>query len=209
MLDSHNKYHLEDVIDITGISERNVKFWVAEYRLKVTKEGRKNIYPEQTITLLRLIKELSESRFFTTKFIQIQVERCKNPSKTKIRGLSELNEITNRMLQYILDIQAKAVETFEPTEQKQAEVVQEPERLKSGPEQMQIIPELSPDNPKRIVIDDLSGSVYESEFKPVPTDTDNTVHHVLKDLKSPIITLAEEPREKKHTFWQQLKKVLK
>ena len=72
MLDAEKKYYLEDVIELTGISERNIKFWVAEYRLKVFKEGRKNLYPPITITLLNLIKELTESKLFTTKFIQIQ-----------------------------------------------------------------------------------------------------------------------------------------
>ena len=36
-----------------------------------------------------------------------------------------------------------------------------------------------------------------------------TVRKVLKELKSPIITLAEEPRDKKHSFWQQLKNILR
>ena len=232
MLDPGKKYYLEDVIELTGISERNIKFWVAEYHLKVIKEGRKNHYPAQTVLLLNLIKDLSESKFFTTKFVQIQVERCKYPDKMEINGLDELNEITKRMLQYVLEMNNV------PQGEEEVTAETKPETVETTPEQKSVIllypaeketaaaeptapPELikeevnasigdeKPKEKTRMVVDDFAWSTEEPEFQPVPTTQNDSMRRMIKELKSPIITLADKPQEKKHAFWHQLKKILK
>ncbi len=218
MLDVEKKYYLEDVIEITAISERNIKFWVAEYHLNVYKEGRKNVYPPQTITLLNLIKELTESKFFTTRFIQIQVERCKNPHRTNIKGLQSLNEITKKMLQYIFEMTDKNQEE-KVAEAAVSNAVAEPEAPKitereseeDGSENTEPVAVAPTTKPKpTIVIDDFAHSSDEEDFQTVTLPPrDETMKKILKELRSPIITLADEPKDKKSSFWRQLKNILK
>ncbi len=71
-----SKKYLEDVEEETGISERNIKYWSQKYELPVAKDGRRNVYPERTITLLKLIELLSDTELFTHRFIRLQVKRA-------------------------------------------------------------------------------------------------------------------------------------
>lgn len=73
---SNGKTYLDDVVEETSITERNVKYWSQKYDLPVEKDGRKNVYPRRTVTLLRLIKVLSDTELFTHHFIRIQVQRA-------------------------------------------------------------------------------------------------------------------------------------
>jgi DNA-binding transcriptional MerR regulator len=67
--------YLEELAEKTGISERNIKYWTGKYELPVEKDGRRNVYPDKTVNLLKLIELLSESDLFTQHFIQLQVSR--------------------------------------------------------------------------------------------------------------------------------------
>jgi len=68
--------YLDDVVEETGITQRNVKYWSQKYDLPVEKDGRKNVYPSRTIRLLEMIEELSDTELFTHHFIRIQVQRA-------------------------------------------------------------------------------------------------------------------------------------
>ncbi len=91
-----SKKYLEDVEEETGISERNIKYWSQKYDLPVEKDGRRNVYPERTITLLRLIELLSDTELFTHNFIRLQVQRA----------LDELDEDSENYSAYREVIQA-------------------------------------------------------------------------------------------------------
>jgi len=71
-----SKKYIEDVQEETEISERNIKYWSQKYDLSVKKDGRRNVFSERTITLLRLIKLLSDTDLFTHKFIRLQIKRA-------------------------------------------------------------------------------------------------------------------------------------
>ena len=60
-----------------------------------------------------------------------------------------------------------------------------------------------------VIIDDLVDELDGQKFQPVDTSADESIRKVLKELKSPIIMLANEPRDKKISFWQQIKKILR
>lgn len=53
-----------------GITDRLLKFWVGWYKLTVNRRGRGSTYPAQTVETLRLVKRLSESKYFTMRFIR-------------------------------------------------------------------------------------------------------------------------------------------
>ncbi|GEM_PF-5036109 len=82
------KLYLDDVVEETGISKRNVKYWCQKYELPVEKDGRKNVYPADTINALRLVKLLSGSKLFNHRFIRLQIERAFGRSEAEIE-LSE------------------------------------------------------------------------------------------------------------------------
>ena len=92
-IDSQKAIYLDDVTGITGITPRNIKFWVQEYKLKTIRQGRKNQYPKETVCLLVLIQTLSESRFFTKKYQDILIKQCQGTAKSKIRHLKEYERL--------------------------------------------------------------------------------------------------------------------
>jgi len=71
---SDKKYNLEQVMSITGISKRNIKFWSNVYNIKPEKIGRSNYYSEKLLQLLKMISFLSESLLFTQKFIKLLID---------------------------------------------------------------------------------------------------------------------------------------
>lgn len=81
--------YLEDLVEKTGISERNIKYWCGKYELPIAKEGRRNVYPEKTVALLELIDLLSESELFTRHFIKLQVQRILGKEPKKIESYKE------------------------------------------------------------------------------------------------------------------------
>lgn len=67
---------LEEVVATTRASRRNVKYWTALYNLPFRKDGRRNLYPPATVTLLAAITLLSEHSIFTTTYIRWLVDRA-------------------------------------------------------------------------------------------------------------------------------------
>lgn len=68
--------YLEDVVEETGITERNVKYWSQKFDLPIAKDGRRNVYPDRTVKLLELVRILTGSELFTRRFVQLQVDRA-------------------------------------------------------------------------------------------------------------------------------------
>lgn len=66
---------LEEVVATTRASRRNVKYWTALYDLPFRRDGRRNLYPPVTVTLLGAIVLLSEHALFTTTYIRWLVDR--------------------------------------------------------------------------------------------------------------------------------------
>ena len=91
-----NGLYLDEVIEKTGISERNVKYWSQKYELPVEKDGRRNLYPPRTVKLLKLVNLLSDSELFTQHFIRLQVQRALNFSDSKISAVAEYEKVRNQ-----------------------------------------------------------------------------------------------------------------
>ena len=96
--------YLDDVIEETGITERNVKYWSQKYDLPVEKDGRKNVYPPRTMTLLRLIETLSDTELFTHHFIRIQVQRALGKPVDQIDRVADYEQARTRGRQLIESI---------------------------------------------------------------------------------------------------------
>ncbi len=88
-----NKIYLDDVIEETGISKRNVKYWCQKYELPVKKDGRKNVYPEDTINALELVKLLSNSQLFNHRFIRLQIQRALGDPEEEIELRDNYEEV--------------------------------------------------------------------------------------------------------------------
>ena len=76
-------YQFKDIIYITGITERIVKYWVQEYGLEFKKSGRNTVFPEETKNSLLLIKALSDTELYTQKFIKTVLECLKTGDTSK------------------------------------------------------------------------------------------------------------------------------
>lgn len=85
--------YLDDVVEKTDISERNVKYWSQKYDLPVEKDGRRNVYPKRTIQVLRMIRALSESELFTHHFIRIQVQRALGTDSSEIDRSDDYQDV--------------------------------------------------------------------------------------------------------------------
>ncbi|MEW5691910.1 MAG: MerR family transcriptional regulator [Candidatus Hydrogenedentota bacterium] len=75
---TQNFYTRQDVINKTGISDRNLKFWTAEYKVPTKKSGRRTLYPKSSVLLLEIIRDLSSTNFFSMKFISQIIDSFKN-----------------------------------------------------------------------------------------------------------------------------------
>ncbi len=69
-----NCYSFNQILEITSISKRNIKFWCSVYQIKPKKIGRNNYYSEKQVQLLNLINLLSKSSLFTQKFIKLIID---------------------------------------------------------------------------------------------------------------------------------------
>ncbi|MFB6356347.1 MAG: MerR family transcriptional regulator, partial [bacterium] len=96
--------YLDDVIEQTGISERNVKYWSQKYDLPVEKDGRKNVYPPRTVTLLELIRLLSDTELFTHHFIRLQVQRALGVSPDEIPKMSDYKSVRKKGVDFLEEI---------------------------------------------------------------------------------------------------------
>jgi len=78
-----NGYKLDEIIELTSISKRNIKFWCSVYKILPKKIGRTNYYSEAQFQLLKLINTLSSIGFFTQKFIRVIVDynQSENPNQ--------------------------------------------------------------------------------------------------------------------------------
>lgn len=90
---------LEEVVATTRASRRNVKYWTALYNLPFRKDGRRNLYPPVTVTLLTAIALLSEHSIFTTTYIRWLVDRVleRSPAAPRraVRITRDWEAITN------------------------------------------------------------------------------------------------------------------
>lgn len=71
---SEKDYTLNQILELTGITRRNVKFWTNVYNIKPTKVGRRNYYSEIELQLLKMISFLSSHSLYTQKFIKLLVD---------------------------------------------------------------------------------------------------------------------------------------
>lgn len=93
---ANDSLYLEDVIDETGITERNVKYWSQKYDLPIEKDGRRNLYPPRTVNLLRLIRLLSDTELFTHHFIRLQVQRALGNQRDDIDKQADYERVRKR-----------------------------------------------------------------------------------------------------------------
>ncbi|MBI4179061.1 MerR family transcriptional regulator [bacterium] len=59
-----------EILKELAITDRLLKYWVGWYKLAINRRGRGSTYPSGTVESLRLIKRLSDSRYFTMRFIR-------------------------------------------------------------------------------------------------------------------------------------------
>ncbi len=85
--------YLDDVVEQTGITERNVKYWSQKFNLPVEKDGRRNVYPDRTVKLLKLVELLSGTELFTHRFIQLQVHRALGFEENEIDFLERYERV--------------------------------------------------------------------------------------------------------------------
>ncbi|MGM0381194.1 MAG: MerR family transcriptional regulator [bacterium] len=113
--------YLEDVEEETGISERNIKYWSQKYELSVEKDGRRNVYPDRTIVLLRLIELLSDSELFTHNFIRLQVQRAQDSLNKNSDSYRAYQEVLKEGKEILSEINPSLGTRIVPrlTEQKQ------------------------------------------------------------------------------------------
>ncbi|MBP7652404.1 MerR family transcriptional regulator [Candidatus Dependentiae bacterium] len=88
-------YKLDEVVEKSGITQRNVKFWCAVYNIKPKKIGRSNYYSELQFQTLKLINFLSNSNLFTQKFVRLIADY--NIKQDKTESLSACNNFVNEL----------------------------------------------------------------------------------------------------------------
>ncbi|HPP86875.1 MAG TPA: helix-turn-helix domain-containing protein [bacterium] len=96
-MNSSNLYKLEEIIQLTGITPRNIKFWCDTYNIKPKKIGRNNFYSEQQLQILNFIKLMTETSFFTQKFIKLIVDLNLQPNNDIIKTFSEFRDEINNL----------------------------------------------------------------------------------------------------------------
>lgn len=111
---SRESMYLEDVIEETGITERNVKYWSQKYDLPVEKDGRRNLYPPRTISLLRLVKLLSDTELFTHHFIRLQVQRALGKQRDDIDKHADYNEVKKRGREILSEVKSSLGDAILP-----------------------------------------------------------------------------------------------
>ncbi len=88
-----NNLRIEAVVKLTGISQRNIKYWCNKYEIPVEKAGRSNIYPPETVNALRLVSLLSNSNFFNHRFIRLHVQRALGRPVDQLEFLEEYRTV--------------------------------------------------------------------------------------------------------------------
>lgn len=87
--------YFPEVVADTGISERNVKFYMAQYALVTGKEGRNTTFPPETVEELCLIRDLVATQLVTSRMILVILKTRRNVA---------LSEEENRALQRLAEL---------------------------------------------------------------------------------------------------------
>lgn len=74
--------YFPEVVADTGISERNVKFYMAQYALATVKEGRNTTFPPETVAELCLIRDLVATQLVTSRMILVILKTRRNVALT-------------------------------------------------------------------------------------------------------------------------------
>lgn len=93
-------YNSKEVIELTGITPRNLKFWVHEFNLKTIKKGRENLFNEQTLWKLKIIKYFSNNKFFTNKLLSLYLKKISNSLTSDDNDFQELNKFMNKLTEF-------------------------------------------------------------------------------------------------------------
>lgn len=82
-----------------GITDRLLKYWVGWYRLPLNRRGRGSNYPPKTVETLRLIKRLSESKYFTMRFVRDLLRAADGGDKNVVEShLTVCRSVLNRQI---------------------------------------------------------------------------------------------------------------
>jgi DNA-binding transcriptional MerR regulator len=69
------EYSSKEVMEKTGISARNLKFWLKEYNISPIKKGRQNFFDEKSFVILKIINLFSEHNYFTGKLLNVYIKK--------------------------------------------------------------------------------------------------------------------------------------
>jgi len=93
---------IENVLAETGISRRNINYWVSTYSLEIVKRGRKNYFPRKTVELLKLISMLSNLNIFSSIFIRWLIDiylSRKISNENELKQLLKIQKIFSNELE--------------------------------------------------------------------------------------------------------------
>ncbi|HBW47532.1 TPA: hypothetical protein DEF17_06325 [bacterium] len=93
---------IENVLAETGISRRNINYWVSTYSLEIVKRGRKNYFPRKTVELLKLISMLSNLNIFSSIFIRWLIDiylSRKISNENELKQLLKIKKIFSNELE--------------------------------------------------------------------------------------------------------------
>ena len=93
---------IENVLAETGISRRNINYWVSTYALEIVKRGRKNYFPRKTVELLKLISMLSNLNIFSSIFIRWLIDiylSRKISNENELKQLLKIKKIFSNELE--------------------------------------------------------------------------------------------------------------
>lgn len=92
---TQNYYTRQEILNLTGISERNLKFWTHEYSIPTKKSGRRTLYSRLGLQILKTVLYLSSSNLVTMKFVNRVVEQLKSRDQGLPATDAELQELFN------------------------------------------------------------------------------------------------------------------
>lgn len=132
-------YTIKDIVNILGIKKRTVIFWCEEYGLYDFIEHNQsgNIYSDDALFYLKIIKLLKKSGFFSSNFIKkwINYYKCNK----KIPCFPEfLNELESELLVLL----GKNKENKNKMKKIEDEILKLEEKLKNNPDNEDIIMQL-------------------------------------------------------------------
>lgn len=98
--------NLNEISELLDLKKRTVNFWVKEYDLEefIEHSNAGNTYSETCVKLLEVVKYIKEKEWFSAKFIQIIVDKCKKILKNKNEQTFLLPEEINSLIPNIQNI---------------------------------------------------------------------------------------------------------